>query len=195
MSSPWTSSLRQNPTSCPASMIERRAARVRVNMSNSVSPSPPTDGALKNRQIFREPREHFQDRKAVVEADVTPHGGIRSRQSGEIPKARSCVLDDLGLRNVLQVIGGADDVVGDNVRQVRNDGEHHVVVLRIHHVDIRPAAPPEFRQLFYCGRIGSGQGREYAPPVLEQVGKAGIGAGFLVSGEWMTWNEMHASGI
>ena len=37
-------------------------------------------------------------------------------------------LDHLAVRYALQVRGGVDDVVGDEVRHVAGDGEHQVVV-------------------------------------------------------------------
>ena len=43
----------------------------------------------------------------------------------------------------LEVGGGADDVVGDEVRDVAGDGEDEVVVLGRHHLDVGAEAPPE----------------------------------------------------
>ena len=45
--------------------------------------------------------------------------------------------------DLLQVGGGADDVVGDQVRQVAGDGEHQVVVARVHRLDLGAERRPE----------------------------------------------------
>ena len=44
-------------------------------------------------------------------------------------------------------VGGADDGVGDQVRQVRGDGQHLVVMHRLHRLDHRAHPAPELRQL------------------------------------------------
>ena len=177
--------------SWPASMIERRTARVRVKRSNSLSPSPQRIARCSEDEVLREPRQHFEDRVLVVQADVAPHGRVGGGKAGEVAKARGRIFDHLGLGDRLKVVGGADDVVGDDVRQMRDDGEHHVVVVGVHRVDVGAAAPPEFGQaLERCG-IGARQRREDAPAVLEQVGKAGVGAGFFRAGERMAGDEMH----
>ena len=106
------------------------------------------------------------------------------------PEAEYLITSDFGDR--LEVVGGADDVVGDDVRQMRDDGEHLVVMVGVHRVDVRAAAPPEFGQLFERSRIGVRQRREDAPAVLEQIGKAGVRAGLFRAGERMAGDEMDA---
>ena len=90
----------------------------------------PADRPLQRGQVFRKPRQHFEDGVLVVQADVAPHGRVGGGKAREIAKARGRVFDDLGLGHRLQIVGRADDVVGDDVRQMRDDGQHHVVVLR-----------------------------------------------------------------
>ena len=48
---------------------------------------------------------------------------VKSRK----PPAENLITSDVG--HALQVLGGVDDVVGDEVRHVAGDGEHQVVVL------------------------------------------------------------------
>src|SRR3546814_10430889 len=61
---------------------------------------------------------------------------VRRGDAGEVAKAASRVLDDLALRHVLQVRGGADDGIGDQVGQVARHCEDEIVVLRVHDLDV-----------------------------------------------------------
>ena len=58
---------------------------------------------------------------------------------------------------VVQFVGGADDGVGDQVRQMAGDRQHQVVVIGRHDLDIcAPSRPPERGELLDRGRIGAG---------------------------------------
>ena len=116
--------------SWPASMIERRIARVRVNRLNSASPSPQRTARCKRGQILVEAPQHLQHRFAVVQEDVAPHGRIGGGDAGEIAKAAGGIFDHFALRHRLEIGRGAHDVVGDQMRHVAGDGQHQIVVLR-----------------------------------------------------------------
>ena len=96
------------------------------------------------------------------------------------------------LGDLLQVGGGADDVVGDQVRQVAGDGQHQVVVLGVHDLDLGARAPPEGGQLADRRRVGARRRRQDAPAVVEQLGEAGVGPGLLGAGDRVAGDEMHA---
>jgi hypothetical protein len=98
--------------------------------------------------------EHLQHRLLVVQEDVAPHGRVGGGDAGEVAEAAGRELDHLALGDLLEVGGGADDVVGDQVRHVAGDGQHQVVVVRRHHLDLRAAAPPEGREAVDGGRVG-----------------------------------------
>ncbi len=49
-------------------------------------------------------------------------------------------------------VGGADDGVGDQMRQVAGDAEHQVVVVGRHAFDVGAEYPPERGQPFDRGR-------------------------------------------
>ena len=89
---------------------------------------------------------------------------------------------------------GVDDVVGDEMRHVAGDGEHEVVVLRVHDLDVGPARAPERGQLVDRGLVGALRRSQDAPAAVEQVGEAGFGAGMLGAGDGMAGDEMHALG-
>ena len=93
----------------------------------------------------------------------------------------------------LQIVGRADDVVGDDVRQMRDDGQHHVVMLAGPSCRCWSRSARQNSDSFSSAvRIGAGQRREDAPAIFEQFGKAGIRAGFFRARERMAGNEMHA---
>ena len=114
---------------------------------------------------------------------------VKSRK----PPAEYLITSLLGDR--LEVGGGADDVVGDQVRHVAGDREHQVVVLGVHDLDVgaeraprtRPGARPR-------PRSAPARRREDAPAVVEQLGEAGVGARLLGAGDRVAGDEMHALG-
>ena len=88
--------------------------------------------------------------------------------------------------------GGADDVVGDQVRHVAGDGEHHVMVLGLHGLDIRAERRQKARDRRDRLGIGARRRRQDAPAVLEELGEARLGPGILGAGDGMRRHEMHA---
>jgi hypothetical protein len=84
-----------------------------------------------------------------------------------------------------------DDVVGDEVRHVAGDGEHQVVVLRVHDLHVRAAGLPERGEPGDGGLVGALRRRQHAPAAVEQLGKAGFGARVLRAGDRMARNKVH----
>ena len=133
----------------------------------------PADGARQRLQVFGEAAEDLQHRVLVGDEDVAPHGRVGGGDAGEVAEAAGRVLHHLGLGDLLHVGGGADDIVGDQVRQVAGDGQHQVVMAIVHLVDIGAQRTPELRQLadrLDIGLVGPGLGREDHPAVLKQFG-------------------------
>ena len=91
-----------------------------------------------------------------------------------------------------EIGGGADDVVGDQVRQVAGDGEHQVVVRGVHDLDLASPAPQNVASFVDRCRIGAGWRRQDAPAAVEQLGEAGIRARLLGAGDRVAGDEMHA---
>src|SRR6185437_11638847 len=89
--------------------------------------------------------------------------------AGEVAEAAGGVLQHLAVEMAAEIVGGADDGVGDQVRQVRGDGEDAVVVRRVHPVHVAAEGPPERLELVGRGGIDAGQRRQDAPATLEQV--------------------------
>ena len=120
-------------------------ARVRVKSSSSFSPSPQRMARCKRGQILAEALQHLEHRLAVVEEDVAPHHRIGGRDAGEVAEAAGGEFDHLGFQRLLEIGRGADDGVGDEMRQMRGDRQHLVVMLGVHGHDLHPRPLPEPR--------------------------------------------------
>ena len=90
----------------------------------------------------------------------------------------------------LHFVGGADDGVGDQMRQMAGDGEHQIVVIGRHGFHIGAEQAPERGEPVHRFGIGACRRREDAPAVHEQFGKAGVGPGIFRSGDRMRRYEM-----
>ena len=152
------------------------------------------DGAGELRQIFVEGAEHFQHRVLVGEEHVPPHGRIGRGDAGKIAKAAGGEFEHLGARHFGELVGGADDGIGDEMRQVAGDRQYQVVVCGWHGLDGGAERAPERGQFFHSAGIGAVGRREDAPAVDEQGREAGIRAGILGAGDRMRRDEMHALG-
>ena len=140
--------------SWPAWMMPRRiCARVREQLEQRVAVAV-ADRPLQRRQVLGEAAEHLQHRLLVVEEDVAPHRRVGRGDAGEIAEAAGRVLDHLAVGDAAEVGGGVDDVVGDQMRHVAGDGEHQVVVLGVHQVDIRAHRDPQALELVDHRRVG-----------------------------------------
>ena len=84
--------------------------------------------------------EHFQHRPPVVQEHVAPHGRVRRGDPGEIAKSAGRILDHLAAGHLLEVGCGADDRIGDQMRDMAGHRQHQVVMLGIHDLD-RGAEP------------------------------------------------------
>jgi len=155
-------------------------------------PVAPADRALELAQILREALEHFQHRLAVVEEDVAPHRRVRRRDPREIAKAARGIFDDLRLSHLLEVTRGADDRVGDQMRQMAGDGEDAVVMLGRHRLDPRAEPAPEFGDALDRDRIRAFGGRDDAPAVAKQRRKARFGAAPFGTGDRMRRDHRRA---
>ena len=98
--------------------------------------------ALQPRQILRQAAQHFQHRLAIIEEYVAPHHRVRSGNAGEVPKTRGRKFDDLGFQVVLEIRRRTDDRIGDQMWNVRGDGQDMVVMDRIHDLDLAAGAAP-----------------------------------------------------
>ena len=91
-----------------------------------------------------------------------------------------------------EFIRGADDRIGDQMRQMAGDREHQIMMLGRHDLDLGAERGPERAQLLRRRGIGALRRRQDAPAVDEEFGEAGIGAGMLGAGHRMRRHEMHA---
>ena len=115
--------------------------------------------------------------------------GIGGGDAGEVAEAAGGEFDHLRLGDLLDVGGGADDVEGDQMRDVAGDGEHDVVVLGRHGLDRRAERAPQRRDLldrFLVAPLAWGQD---APAAVEQLGEARVWTGMLGAGDRMAGDE------
>ena len=101
------------------------------------------------RDILVETSEHFQHRILVGEEHVAPHGRVGRGDAGEIAEAAGGKLEHLRARHGLHLVGGADDGVGDQMRQMAGDREHQVVVVGRHGLHIGAKQAPERGEFFH----------------------------------------------
>ncbi len=144
---------------------------------------------MQRRQIFGKALEHFQYGFLVRQEHIAPHHRVGRGDAGKIAKAASRIFDDLGLGHTLQIAGGADDGIGNQVRQVAGNREHQIVMPRVHDLDIGTQRLPENlealdRELRSAFRRG-----QYAPAALKQCRKARVWSAFLGTGNRMRRND------
>ena len=109
---------------------------MRVNCSNRVVAVAAADRAGERREVLIEAAEHLQHRLLVVQEDVAPHGRIGGGDAGEVAEAAGRELQNFRARDLTELVGGADDRVGDEVWQVTGDAEHEIVMLGRHGLDV-----------------------------------------------------------
>ncbi len=105
-------------------------------------PVIPPDRPLQSRQVLGKTLQHLQHRILVRQEHVAPHSGVGCRDAGEVAKTACGIFDDLGLGHIFQIARRADDRIGDQVRQMARHGQHQVMMLRVHRLDIRADAMP-----------------------------------------------------
>ena len=142
-------------------------ARVRLNRSNSSSPLPQRIARCLGKAL-----EHLQHRLAIGQEHVAPHGRVRRGDAGEVAETTGGIFDDFRLGDFLQVAGGADDRIGDQVRQVARHRQHPVVMVGGHQFDIGAQPPPELRDPLDGEFICAFWRGDDAPALLEQRGEA-----------------------
>ena len=78
------------------------------------------------------------------------------------------------------------------MRQMAGDGQHHVVMVGRHDLDLGAKSGPERAQFFHRRGIGALGRRENAPAIDEQFSETGIRTGVLGTGDGMRRNELRA---
>src|SRR5216683_8059630 len=92
-------------------------------------PLTASDRARQSRKIFLEASKHLQHRVLVGEEYIPPHGRIGGRDAGEIAEASGGESQNFRAGDLAQLVRGANDGVGNEVRQMAGDSEHEVMVL------------------------------------------------------------------
>src|SRR3546814_14453371 len=69
------------------------------------------------------------------------------------------------------------------------DGEHQVVMLRVHGFDIRAQSSPELGKSLQRHRVGAGRWRDDAPAAFEQARKSRLRPTIFRARYRMRWND------
>ena len=93
------------------------------------------------------------------------------------------------MRDTLKLIRRAYDCIGDQMRQMAGDRQHHVVMIRRHDLDLGAERGPERAQPLDRVRVGALRRRQNAPAVDEQLGETGIGSGMLGAGNCLLYTS------
>jgi len=143
------------------------------------------DGPLQRGQILAEALQQFEHGLAIGQKNVAPHHRVGRGDPGKIAKPAGRIGDDLRLQILAKLGRGADDRVGDQMRQMRGDRQHLVVMIGRH---CRHPHPGQFPQRPDPGErvgIGFGQRRQDAPAVAKQFGeKFAAKLGGFAPGQW-----------
>ena len=83
-------------------------------------------------QILGKPLQHLENSFIIIDEDVTPHHRVGSGDPGEITEARRREADHIVFQLAFQIDRGADDGIGDQVRQMRCQRQHLVMIVGIH---------------------------------------------------------------
>ncbi len=78
--------------------------------------------------------------------------------------------------------------------QMRGDGQHPVMMARLHDLDLAAGAPPQLGQLRHRRLVAARRRGQDAPASLEEFGESGFRPGMLRAGHGMAGNQMHAIG-
>ena len=153
------------------------------------------DRARQLREVFVEGAEHFQHRVLVGEEHVPPHGRIGRRDAGEIAKAAGGKFEHFRARHLAELVGGADDRIGDQVRQMTGDRQHQIVVRGRHRLRHWRRARARTRRAFStaAGSLPSGGVRMHQRPTNSSA-KPASGPEILGAGDRMRRNKMNAGG-
>ena len=142
-------------------------------------------------EVFGEAAQDFEHRLLVVHEDVAPHGRVGGGDAGEVAEARGREFDDLFLRHALKIGNSADDVVGDQMRHVRRDRQHEVMMVRRHDLDEASAGFPIRLQLRDRFLVRVRERRQDRPAAVEQFGEARLGPGKFGAGDRVARDEVN----
>ena len=78
------------------------------------------NGAGQLRKVFIEGAQHLQHRVLVGEEDIAPHGWIGCGDASEIAETAGGEFEHFRACHFGEFVGGADDGVGNQVRQVNS---------------------------------------------------------------------------
>ncbi len=150
-------------------------------------PVPSIDRVAQGVEVAAKCVQGAQDRLAVGEEDVVPHGRIATGDSREIAETTRSVPEDL---EVFIALGQRiDQAEGQQVRQVAGRGQHLVVALHRHVLDIGAQRAPQAVDQSQGGRVGFGQRREDDFVTTEQGSVGGFHPALLGTGDRVAGHE------
>jgi len=150
-------------------------------------PVPSIDRVAQGVEVAAKSVQGAQDGLAVGEEDVMPHGRIAASDTGEITKPSGSVPEDL---EVFIALGQrVDQTKGQQVRQVAGCGQHFVMALDRHVLDVGLQRPPKAVDQGQGGRVGFRQRGEDDFVTAEQARVGGFYPALLGAGNRVTGHE------
>ncbi|MCY1291780.1 hypothetical protein D9M70_409800 [compost metagenome] len=150
-------------------------------------PVPSVDRGAQGVEVVAKSVQGAQHRLPVGEENVVPHHRIATGDPGEIAKAASSVAEDL---QVLAALGQrVDQAEGQQVRQVAGRGQHLVVVLDLHVLDIGAQGAPQPVDQLQRLHIGVSQRREDHLVATKQLAVGRLHPTLFRAGDRMAGHE------
>ena len=149
---------------------------------------------MQGKQLFGEPPQNLKRRILVRQKHIAPHGRITGGDTGEIPETGGRVLDDFAVCYPLEIVSDTHHRVSDQMWRVACDGQHTVMMIRIHFVHIGAKAFPKGSHLVDSTTVTAFNRHNQQPTVFKQLRKAAFRAGMLGASQWVRRHKMHICG-
>ena len=91
-------------------------------------------------QILGKPLQHLENSLVIIDEDVAPHHWVGSGNPREIAEAGRRESDHIVFELAFQIDRGADDGIGDQVRQMRCQRQLLIMIFGIHPLTYRSHA-------------------------------------------------------
>ena len=101
------------------------------------------NGALQVEQFFREAPKDLHRCRFVVQKHIAPHGRVRGRNPGEIPKTRCRKRNHFFLGNPFQIVGHTHHGIRNQMRRMRCHSQNQIVMFGIHFSHVRSKRLPK----------------------------------------------------
>src|SRR3546814_6662693 len=84
--------------------------------------------------FFFKQKTAYEMRISDWSSDVCSSDLVGGGDAGEVAEAAGRILDHFRFGDGLEIVGGANDIVGDQMRHMAGDREHQIMVARLHQI-------------------------------------------------------------